>query len=130
MSYSKIRGIWSREKKGLHIQNYANFQKSWSSSRELLNLHGIVGVDQKKSNKIKGLCLNKRRKIYENTVLAHEFWGDNQYFESLRRRTALFFGAQSSRLGGAQTVVWGARPRKAPLPRGAGLGTTCDSVLK
>ena len=72
-------------------------------------------------------------KIYKKAILAHEFWGDNQYFQSLRPRTAFqwhracYFlwctilalggGAQFS-FGGAQAVIWGARPRNAPVAPG------------
>ena len=55
----------------------------------------------------------------EKTVLAHEFWGDNQYFESLSLRTTLqgtehvtflgtilAWGAQFL-CGGSQVVIWG-----------------------
>ena len=74
------------------------------------------------------------------TVLAHEFWGDNQYFGSLRPRTALqwyracyflwgtilAWGAQSSlgghnsRLGGTNSDLGGMAPEGELRPRGAG----------
>ena len=84
-----------------------------------------------------GLKTTKKRflllKSSQTTVLVHEFLGDNQYFRSLRPRTALQWhrasnflwgtilalGGHNSRLGGGeQAVIWGARPRNAP--RGAG----------
>ena len=47
----------------------------------------------------------------ENTVLAHEFWGDNQYFGSLSLRTALqwhracYFFGHNPGLGGHNSCV-------------------------
>ena len=80
-----------------------------------------------KPDRKKGFCC----KICEKTVLAHEFWGDNQYFGSVRPRTALqwhqafyflwgiilAWGAQFS-FGVALAVIWGARPRNAPREAG------------
>ena len=76
------------KKKGLYPKIYGNFHEFWG---ETTKTNGIY-------------C-----KIYEKTVLAREFWGDNQYFGNLRPRTALhstepvnFFGAQSSLGGGCK----------------------------
>ena len=55
-------------KNGLGPQIYANFYEFWGEATET---NGVY-------------C-----KIYEKTVLAHEFWGDNQYFGSLSPRIAL-----------------------------------------
>ena len=64
-------------------------------------------------------------KICKKTVLAHEFWGDNQYFESLGlelhssgTESVTFFGAQFS-FGGRGTALeclpHGARPDEVPF---------------
>ena len=85
-------------------------------------------------------------KIYKKTILAHEFWGDNQYFQSLRPRTAFqwhracYFlwctilalgggggGAQFSFGGGTSSDLGGTAPK---CPRGAGpVENTCACVL-
>ena len=46
--------------------------------------------------------------ICEKTVLAHEFWGDNQYFGSLRPRTALQWHGACYFLWGT-ILAWGAQ---------------------
>ena len=56
------------QKKGFRTQIYAIFYEFWG---EATKTNGVF-------------C-----KIFEKTVLAHEFWGDNQYFGSLRPRIAL-----------------------------------------
>ena len=56
------------KKKGLHPKIYVNFDELWG---EATKTNGV------------------RCKIYEKTLLAHEFWSDNQYFGSLRPRIAL-----------------------------------------
>ena len=65
----------------------------------------------------------KKESLFQNlqkTVLAHEFWGDNQFFGSLRSRTALQWHQACYFLWGAFSLgvhkQWfgGARPRKAP----------------
>ena len=98
------------QKKGVHLKKCANFDDFWG---EIIKTKRFY-------------C-----KIYQRTVLAYEFWGDIQYFGSLRlelhsssKQLLNFFGAQSSLgwhnfFGGAQAVIWGARPQNAP--RGAGL---------
>ena len=48
----------------------------------------------------------------KKTVLAPEFWGNNQYFESLRPRTALEWYRACYFLWGT-ILVWGARSRNA-----------------
>ena len=54
--------------KGLQLKKYTNFHDFWGGT-----------------TKKKGIYC----KICKKTVLAQEFWGDNQYFESTRPRFAL-----------------------------------------
>ena len=51
--------------------------------------------------------------MYKKTVLAHEFWGDNQYLGSLRPRTAVQWHRAYYFLWGT-ILAWGARPRNSP----------------
>ena len=55
--------VVNTKKKGFRTQIYAIFYEFWG---EATKTNGVF-------------C-----KIFEKTVLAHEFWGDNQYFGSLR----------------------------------------------
>ena len=64
--FSQILG--QKQKKGLHLKNCANF-------------HEFRGETTKKKDFYYKIC--------KKTVLAYEFWGDNQYLGSLRLRTAL-----------------------------------------
>ena len=56
------------KKKNLRPQTYVNFHELWGEATETNRVY----------------C-----EISEKTVLAHEFWGDIQYFGSLRPQTAL-----------------------------------------
>ena len=58
----------NKRKKGLPPKIYANFYEFWG---EITKINGLY-------------C-----KVYEKTTLAHKFWGNNQYFGSLRPRIAL-----------------------------------------
>ena len=72
---------------------------------------------------------NRYREICEKTVLAHKFWGADQYFGGLRSQNALQWQRPSYSfwgtilLKGAQFLfegtssdLAGARPRNAPTP--------------
>ena len=51
----------------------------------------------------------------QKTVLAHEFWGDNQYFASLRPRTG---GTEPVTFVGAQSSLGGHGPGMPPVASG------------
>ena len=71
------------------------------------NFHEFLGEDHNKRKK------DFYRKICENTVLAHKFWGNDQYFEGLRPRIALqghracYFLRIPSSLGKSIFCFWG-----------------------
>ena len=77
-------GVKTRtKKKHLHLKNCANFHELW-------------GETTKKGSLLQNL---------QKTVLAHEFWGDNQYLRSLRPRTALQWHRASYFLWGTILVL-------------------------
>ena len=91
-----------KTKKGLPPKICPSFHKSWGEATKAIGVY----------------C-----KIYEKTVLAHEFQGDNQYFflelhsnstkpvnfwgTSLAWGAQLLFGGAQFLFGGAQAVIWG-----------------------
>ena len=86
------------QKKGLHLKKCANF-------------HELRGETTKKESLLQNL---------QKTVLAHEFWGDNQYLGSLRSLTALqwhracYFFWSTIFAWGAQAVIWGDTAPECP----------------
>ena len=80
----------------------------------------------------KGSLLQNLQK--KKTVLAHDFWGDNQYFGSFRPRTALqchracFFLWGTILAWGTQAVIWGAPPRN--VPRGVGPDASLQQYIE
>ena len=100
--------------------------KKRSSSQKNGHILTNSGVKQQK----KGLYC----KICEKTVLAHEFWGDNKYFGSLKPRTALqwyqacYFLRAPIFAWGAQAVIWGHGSGMPPVAPGFG-ETYINSIL-
>ena len=114
MFIAKFDKIWGKNhKKGLHLKIYANFHEFWGEAAKTNGLH----------------C-----KIYEKTVLAHEFRVITSILglevlglrlHSSSTEPVTFFGTQSSlggrhnsRLGGTSSDL-GARPWNAPSWRRA-----------
>ena len=102
-----------------------NEMKKRSSSQKNGHILTNSGVKQQK-----GLYC----KICEKTVLAHEFWGDNKYFGSLKPRTALqwyqacYFLRAPIFAWGAQAVIWGHGSGIPPVAPGLG-ETYINSIL-
>ena len=81
----------------------------WTQKKLFISKNARIFTNSGVKPQKKGLY----NKICKKTVLAHEFWGNNQYLGSLRTRIALqshracYFLLGSILAWGAQAVIWG-----------------------
>ena len=94
------------QKKGLHFEVCADFPKVWGEHKKklLISKNARIFTNSGVKPQKNGSSLQNLQK----TVLALDFWGDNQYLGSLRPRTAFQWHRARYFLLGT-ILAWGAQ---------------------